>query len=192
MSRKSKSHAKTQGELVAHVQDLNLDIEKRVIYLYDEIDNGSAKQFVQNLDYLNKTEGVIHVYINSPGGNWVDGMAMFASIRLSKNHVIGHIYGDCSSMGSIIIQACTTRIATAECEMMIHPGSSYGNTDAISFINKGKHETDILERMYQIYWNRIPEGKRNMGYKSFKNKFAHDVYLTAQKALAFGLVDEII
>lgn len=193
MSRRSKSAAKTQNELIENIQDLNIDIEKRAIYVYDEIDTESAKQFVQNLDFLNKTEGLIHVYFNTPGGSWVDGMAMFSAIRLSKNLVIGHIYGDCSSMGSIIIQACKTRIATAESEMMVHPGSSYANKDSKSFINQGAHEADILERMYRIYWDRIPDSKKKkLKYKAFKAKFAHDIYLTAEKALTFGFIDEII
>ena len=193
MSRKSKSHAKTQGEIIEHIQDLNIDVDKRVIYVYDEINNETAKQFVQNLDFLNKTDGIIHLYINTPGGDWVDGMAMFSAVRLSRNNVIGHIYGDCSSMGSIIIQACTNRVATAESEMLIHPGSSYAHKDSISFVNQGKHEADILERMYQIYWNRIPdEKKRKLTYRSFKAKFAHDIYLTAEKALTLGLIDDII
>jgi len=188
---KGKS-AKSLADLVETIQDTNIDLERRVIYLFDDINSDSAKITIQNLDFLNKTDGDINLHINTPGGSWTDGMAIFSAIRLSKNKVVGTIFGDCSSMGSIILQACNMRLATSEAEMIVHPGQSSADLDSVSFVNRGKHEERILEKMYKIYWERIPDDKKLKSYIKFKQKFAHDIYLDAQEILAYGLVDKII
>jgi ATP-dependent Clp endopeptidase proteolytic subunit ClpP len=178
--------------LVETIQDTNVDLERRVIYLFDDIDSKSAKMTIQSLDFLNKTDGLVYLHISTPGGVWVDGMAVFSAIRLSRNNVVGIIYGDCSSMGSVILQACKTRIATTECEMLIHPGTSSGTADSISFVNRGKHEEKILDKMYRIYWDRIPaEKKMKLSYEKFKKMFSHDIFLDSDQALKYGLVDEV-
>lgn len=191
-SARNKKPSKTLADLVETIQDTNVDLERRVIYLFDEIESSSAKMTIQSLDFLNKSDGDIYLHINTPGGNWTDGMAIFSAIRMSKNKVHGLILGDCSSMGSIILQACDKRIATAEAEMCVHPGNSSSHADTVSFINRGKHEHRILEKMYEIYWSRIPEEKQTSSYAKFKAKFAHDIYLTADDALKYGFVDEIV
>lgn len=176
------------------LHDCGIDVGTRSIYLFDEVDADSTRQTVKNLHYLSKTEGDIHLYINTPGGDWDGGMAICSALRLSQRNVIGHAMGTCSSMGSIIMQFCTHRIAAKETTLLVHPGITGVEKHSIDFIRWADQEKKNLDIMYEIYHTRMSStvGESVMPYKKFVKYIAHDRHLMAEQALSLGLIDEVV
>lgn len=191
MKRTKKSTEHTDLDTL---HDCGIDVGTRSIYLFEGVDEDSARQVVKNIHYLDKTEGDIHLYINTPGGSWDDGMAIASAIRLCKNKITGHALGTCSSMGSIIIQFCSKRIAAKETNMVLHPGSTYAEKHTVDFIRLADQEQKNLEIMYKIYHDRMTQtvGESVMPYKKFVKFIAHDRHLMAEQAQELGLLDEVV
>lgn len=176
------------------LHDCGIDVGTRSVYLFNDVDEDSARQVVKNLHYLDKTDGDINLVINTPGGCWDNGMAIASAIRLCKNKVVGKALGTCSSMGSIIIQFCGHRVAAKETTLVLHPGQTAGEKHTIDFIRLAEQEKKNLDIMYEIYHNRMSsvKGDSVMPYKKFVKYIAHDRHLMADQALELGLIDEVI
>lgn len=173
-----------------HSQDV--DVEKRIIYVFGDIDKDMSERFVKNMHFLSKTEGDITIYFNTDGGDWDDGMAMYSAIRTCKHKVVGKVVGRCSSMGSIIIQACDLRIMDKDSYMLIHPGSTRLAGEVMTVLTNAKWEQETLDRMYEIYHERISKTVEDpISLGKLKKKFNRDVNVRAKECLEIGLVDEI-
>lgn len=101
------------------------------LYLYDEIGlfGVSAGQFVNEIKGLKgKT---LNVYVNSPGGNVFDGIAIYNSLKRHDGKVNMTVDGIAASAASFIVQAGSTRKMAQASEMMIHDawGIAMGPTD---------------------------------------------------------------
>lgn len=180
-------------EKLNFIHELGIDPDRRIVYLMGDINTENASKFIKNFNYLLMSEGDINVLIMSGGGSWSDGMAMYQIVKQTKNvKTTGVAMGECSSMGSIILQAFDARLSVPDTTFLIHPGSADTDGEAFvrNFINKGKYEEDVLERMYEIYYERAGE-KSGMSYKKFKEYFSVDRYLGTEEALELGLIDEI-
>ncbi len=95
------------------------------------------------------------------------------------------------------MQACDHRVAYTDTDLLIHPGCTWApeGTFVYNFIAKGEYEKRILDRMYKIYYNAMKETKGDdlkKGLKAITNMFSKDVYLSAEDALKWGLLDEVI
>lgn len=184
--------ARKNYEKLEIIQNHGIDPDRRIIYLTSDIDQECAAQFIKNINYLSAVEGDITVYIMTAGGYWTSGMAIYHAIKQCKNKTIGIAMGDCSSMGSVILQAFDERLAFDDTTFLIHPGTTSADENSFvpNFINQARYEEEILERMYKIYFSRA-EKTVNMKFKKFKDYFAVDKYLNSNMALEMGLLDEI-
>jgi ATP-dependent Clp protease protease subunit len=185
--------ARKNYEKIDLIHQQNIDPDRRIIYLIGNIEPDIASQFIKNLNYLTAVEGDITIYIMTPGGYWTDGMAIYQAIKQAKAHnITGIALGECSSMGSVILQAFDKRIAFADTTFLVHPGNTSSGENAFvhNFINQAKYEERILERMYEIYYGKAKKITK-LSFKKFKNFFSVDKYLSPEKALEMGLIDEI-
>ena len=84
-----------------------------------------ATTFIKNIRLLDqiKNEPII-IHMDSLGGNWGDGMAIYDAIKISRSHVTILVYGQAESMSSIILQAANKRITMPNAYFMCHYGSS--------------------------------------------------------------------
>ena len=175
-------------------RELNLSsrlLLDRVIYFGTEVDNESANAIVQKLIYLQLEDAKkpITLYINSPGGSIVDGMAIYDTIRRASCPVHAIVAGMAASMGAVILSGCTKgeRAIMAHGEVLLHQplGGARGQA------------TDV-----EISANRIIKMKRmlltllaeNTGhtYEKLAEDCDRDYWLDADEALAYGIVDKII
>lgn len=185
---------KSSGEKIQNLHENNLDVDARSIYLFGKIDESSALSFLKNLHILNKTDGEIHVYINTDGGNNGDGMLIYDAISMSNNNIHGHAMGECSSMGSVILQACHKRSATQNTVIMVHPGNLNLEGTLVDVVNAAKYYKEELDRVFDIYYNRVKDTKGSdlkISKRRFKKYFMHDRYITAKESLKLGLIDII-
>ena len=134
----------------------------------------------------------IEIIFNSPGGDVVNGLALYdfiQSIRSQGHRVITGALGMAASMGSILLQAGDVRYMGKGAVMLIHEVSSvaWGKTseveDRLSLIKK------FQERAIQIYVERskgsLTKEKVEEGWKR------KDWWLTSQECLDLNLIDEI-
>lgn len=94
------------------------------IYIYSEIGDGwfggmSAASFADALKSVGKVD-TLDVYINSPGGNLFDGIAIYNQLARFEARKIVHVDALAASIASVIAMAGDTIKMAANAQMMIH------------------------------------------------------------------------
>lgn len=161
--------------------------------LFDPIDEDTAKQVVQFIiesTFAEDRPDILNLLINSPGG---DLAAAFAIIDVMKScpipiRTVG--LGQIASAGLMIFLNGTKgqRILTPNTSIMSHlwSGGSIGKANELFAIGKEFALTD--QRMMTHYMKTT-----GMSEKKIREILlpAHDVYLSAQEALKYGLCDKV-
>lgn len=166
-------------------------LEDRIVFISGEIDDASANTIVAELIYLEakNPDKDICVYINSPGGSVTAGMAIYDTMKYVKCDVSTICIGLAASMGAFLLAAGTKgkRFCLPNSEVMIHQplGGAQGQASDIEIT--AKHIMKTKKKMIEML-------AENTG-KS-KDKVAKDVdrdyYMTADEAVAYGIVDKVI
>lgn len=166
-------------------------MKNRIIFLGDEIDSVVANIVTSQLLYMeacNNTEPIT-MYINSPGGSVSDGLAIYDIIQSIQPTVRTVCVGMAASMASVLLSAGSKgeRKILPNGRVLIHQpsGGTYGTaadmTIDVILINNYK------ERLYSILSKHTGQP-----VEKIKEDSQRDFWLTADEALAYGLVDEII
>lgn len=167
----------------------DLDIDNRLIYLGSEINEDSAGKFIKSFNVLIlSNDKPIDIILNSGGGDWEHGMAIYSVIRRSPVYVTITVLGQAQSMASIILQAADERIIDQDAYLMLHDGSvGLGDTNARDFEKYAEQSKMSRERMYKIYAERS-----NKPSSYYRRVCLNDFYVDPARALELGLVDKII
>ncbi len=149
--------------------------------------------FIKSILHLNGISSKpIFVHMNNLGGSWDHGMCIYDAIRASTSHIYGICWGHAYSMGSIIIQACDSRIASRHCTFMIHDGFA-GLAGTCKTVEVwAKHTSKVRKRMYGIYLNRMKQAKPRITLKRIEELCSHDTIYTAEDAVDDGLIDWVL
>ncbi len=171
--------------------DWGCHIPTRSLYLEQdhdgEIGHETTAKFIKGLHVLERlSDSAITLYVSSPGGSVVAGQAIYDAIKQSPCPVTCYIYGEASSMASVVIQACRWRVASPNTELTLHDGTDNIAGNARDVIKQAEALKRACERSYDIYASRSTEGK-----DFFRRKLVTDFIITAEQALDLGLIDEI-
>lgn len=159
----------------------------------DEVNCRTVSQFIKNLHILeHKERKPISILLNTPGGSWEDGMAVYDLITKLKSPITIIGMGKLYSMGSIIFQAGDKRIMMANTAMMIHDGSDGFIGNAKAFERWGENSKRIRQSMYKIYYNQIKKKKPRITLQEIENMCSHDTIFTAKEAVRIGLADRVM
>jgi ATP-dependent Clp protease protease subunit len=181
----------------------NLYVPTRTIYFgasgvdsdtdNDEINCRTVAQLIKNLHVLeNKEQKPITILLNTPGGSWEDGIAVYDLIKKIKSNVTIIGMGKLYSMGSIIFQAADKRILLTNATIMIHDGSDGYIGDAKSYENWAEFSKHIRKTMYKIYYDRMKKKKKKITLKDIEEMCSHDTWFTAKDAVRMGLADKVM
>ena len=135
-------------ETVRGIQPILIEdemLQHREVFLIEEVNRKSATDMIKQLMYLDRidTGKPVTVYINSPGGEVVSGLAVYDYIKVMKSPVNTVCMGSAASMGAILFLAGKERSMLKNSEIMIHdPSFSAGNIS-------GKKPLEIQERLDQ-------------------------------------------
>ena len=142
--------------------------------------------------------------MQSVGGEWSDGMAIYDAISMSRSYITIIAYGQAESMSSIIFQAADKRLITPNTYFMSHYGSTAAGGEYLSVQNWVKYEKRICDIMIDIY------AQSCIGGRYFKEKYGNnpdiekvktylfrklksgDWYINAEDAVHYGFADGII
>lgn len=149
--------------------------------------------FIKAMVHLNSISSKpIFIHMNNLGGDWFHGMSMYDAIRASTAHVYGILWGHAMSMGSIIPQACDSRIIAPHCTLMMHDGTEnlYGTCKGVEAWADYAGKT--RKRMYEIYLSRMRSKKPRMTLEKVEAMCSHDRILTADETVKNGLADWVL
>jgi ATP-dependent Clp protease, protease subunit len=167
----------------------------RDIYLIGDIEKDTARAAIERLRELaNDNNRPITLFINSAGGNVTDGLAIHDSIR----HVISRgievtiiVQGMAYSMGSIVLQAASDgrRFAFPHSWIMIHEPAKWAGWQSTSAA--AQHLERLKQMQDQIY--RILSIRSGKPLRQIiKDTKRNDLYLDAESALEYGLIDKVV
>jgi ATP-dependent Clp protease protease subunit len=108
-------------------------VEDRIIYLSGGVNEQTANLVIAQLLYLNKKDPKkdIIMYINSPGGSVLDGLAIMDTMQMITNDVVTVCVGMAASMGALLLTSWAKgkRFALPHSEVMIHQPLLSGGGD---------------------------------------------------------------
>ena len=165
---------------------------KRTIVLHGGIDEDTTRQVCGNLMALDFSEGAITFILNTPGGEWYNGMAIYDTIKACTNHItvigIGHVM----SMGPIIMQSADERILSANCRVMLHYGNSGYVGVSKDFVKAGQEEVVLMGVQEDILLATIRAKHPKFTRAKLKPLLSADSYMSADKAVRLGLADKVV
>lgn len=162
----------------------------RILFLGTAIDHDTANIINSQLMYLNSTgDDDIKMFINSPGGSVIDGLAIYDVMNLVKPDVSTYCMGICASMGSILLSsgAKGKRYSLPNGEVMIHQVSGGVEGPFADMQIAVDHAGRLQRKLFKIL--SLNTGKPIEQIEIDANR---DNWFEAEQALDYGLIDEII
>jgi ATP-dependent Clp protease protease subunit len=168
-------------------------LRDRVILLEGEVHDQMANLIVAQLLYLESEspEQDIYMYINSPGGSVTAGMAIYDAMQFIRPDVQTIVMGQACSMGSLLAQsgAAGKRKMLPNARHMIHQPSGGARGMQSDIEISYKEITYLKKRLTEIYVQHNTAGKT---YQELELDMDRDKFMSAQEALSYGLIDQII
>jgi len=166
-------------------------LQDRIVFLGDAVTHETANEIVKKLLLLERVDPVapITLYINSPGGSVVDGMAIYDTIRRVTCPVHAVVSGMAASMGAVILSGCEKgeRAILSHGEVLLHQplGGAQGQATDIEI---------SARRLLKMKTRLLTLLAENTGhpYEKLVEDCDRDYWLDAEEALAYGIVDKIL
>src|SRR5687768_6444804 len=166
-------------------------LKDRIIFIGSEINDGVANAVIAQLLFLEKEDSTkdIDIYINSPGGSVIDGLAIYDTMQLIKPQISTICVGLAASMGAVLLAGGNAgkRYALPNAKIMIHQpwGGFRGQASDIEIharemLNTKKRLTEILAK------------HSGQTVKTVERDTDRDTFFTAEDAKKYGLIDQII
>ena len=166
-------------------------LKDRIIFVYGEINDAMVNTLIAQLLFLESedSEKDITLYVNTPGGSVVAGLALVDAMNIVKPDISTICIGMAASMGSIILASGTKgkRYILPNSEVMIHQpwGGFQGQVSDIEittnqFVKHKKKLTQILA------------DASNKTFEVLEKDMDRDFYLSANEAKKYGLVDKVL
>ncbi len=163
----------------------------RIVWFGEEVNNRTANRAVRQLTYLalEDAKKPITLYLNSPGGSIVDGMAVYDTIRRSPAPVHCIVSGMAASMGAIILAGCAKghRKIMKHGEVLLHQPLGGARGQATDVEISAKRILKMKERLLKILAENCGQP-----FEKVAEDCDRDYWLDAEDAKAYGIVDEII
>lgn len=169
-------------------------LSDRIIFLGEEVSDVSANIVIAQMLFLEAQDPQkdIQLYINSPGGSVTAGLAIYDTMQYIKCDVSTICMGLAASFGAFLLAggAKGKRMALPNAEIMIHQPAIHGNGvqgQATDIKIVSEHLQKSKQRLNQIL-------AKNTGktVEEISADTERDNYMSAEQALAYGLIDKII
>lgn len=169
-------------------------LSDRIIFLGEEVNDTTASLTVAQLLFLEAQdpEKDIQLYINSPGGSITAGLAIYDTMQYIKCDVSTICIGLAASFGAFLLAggAKGKRIALPNAEIMIHQPAIHGHG-----VQGQATDIQIVSEKLQkdkLRLNQILADNTGRTLEEITADTERDNYMTAQEALAYGMIDKII
>ncbi len=177
---------------------LDDEIERRLLmarrlFFSTAVDSESATDAIRKLWFmeLEAPGKPIQLVINSPGGSVDSGFAIWDTVKMLSSPVTTLVTGVAASMGSILslCAAPGKRLATPNARIMIHQPSIHGDLTGQA-TDLEIHAREILrtrDKLVNIYVEATGKDA-----KTISKAIDRDTWMSAEEAIAYGLIDKIV
>ena len=163
----------------------------RIIFLGTQIDDYTANVIQAQLLYLDTSDPGknISIYINSPGGVVYAGLGIYDTIQHISSKVSTICTGVAASMASVILVsgAKGLRYGLEHSRVMIHQPMGGMQGQAADMEITVRQILKIKEELYRIIATH--SGKP---FEDVERDSDRDYWMTANEALAYGMIDEVL
>ena len=166
-------------------------LKERIIFLGTPIDDYVSSVVIAQLLFLEAEdpEKDVFIYINSPGGVITSGFGILDTMNYIKPDISTICMGQAASMAAVILSAGTKgkRMTLENSRVMIHQpmGGVSGQATDIEI-----HTKEILFLREKL--NKILSVNTGQTIKKIENDTNRDNFMSAEKAIKYGLVDEML
>nr|UCS40456.1 clp protease proteolytic subunit [Astragalus calycosus var. calycosus] len=163
----------------------------RLLFLGEEINSEIANRLTGLMVFLSIQDKKrdLYLFINSPGGELVSGMALFDAMHFVKAEVNTICMGVAASMASLILVGGerTKRLAFRHAHVMMHqPASSLLDGKSGRCLLNAKQVMDLRNQIILIYAQRTGKSPWQIA-----DDMERDVFMTAEEAQDYGIIDTI-
>jgi len=169
----------------------SLLLKNRIILVSAPINDQFASLVVAQLIYLSNedNEAPIQMYISSPGGGVYAGMGIYDTMQMIPNQISTVAVGSTASFGTVLLTAGSIghRYALPNATIHMHQpvGGAQGQASDIEI-----HAREILRLKGRI--NEVLAKHSNKTLEEIEEDTNRDFFLTAEQAVEYGLVDEVL
>ena len=166
-------------------------LKDRIIFLGGEVTDDEANLIVAQMLFLeaDDPDKDISLYINSPDGSITAGMAIYDTMQYIRCDVSTICIGMAASMGAFLLAAGAKgkRRALPNGEILIHQplGGARGQATEVAI-----HAEQLIKTREKM--NKILAERTGQTVEQIALDTERDHYMTAEEALKYGLIDEII
>ena len=166
-------------------------LSSRIIILSGEVDDDMASLAVAQLLYLESLDPNkdIQIYINSPGGSVTAGMAIYDTMQHVKCDVSTICVGLAASMGAFLLAGGTSgkRFSLPNAEIMIHQPSGGAKGQATDIQIAAQNIQRTKNKLNELLATNTGRTLEEVTYDTDRDNF-----MSAEEALEYGLIDQII
>jgi ATP-dependent Clp protease protease subunit len=166
-------------------------LKERIIFITGPIEDGVASLVVAQLLFLEaeNPKKEVSMYINSPGGIVTSGLAVYDTMQFIRPPVSTLCTGQAASMGSLLLAAGAKdlRFALPNARIMVHQPSGGFQGQATDIMLHAQEILNLKRRLNEIYVRHTGQP-----LKKIEDALERDMFLTAEMAKDFGLIDKVI
>src|SRR3990167_7359862 len=166
-------------------------LKDRIIFLGSDVNEHTANLIVAQLLFLDNdsSDKDIYLYINSPGGNVYDALAIYDTMQYVKSDIQTVGIGVQASAAAFLLSSGTKgkRIILPNATAMIHQPSSGTRGKVTDMEIDLKESLRIKHRL-----NEIMAGNTGQTVRRIQDDMERDYWMTAEEAKKYGVVDKVI
>lgn len=166
-------------------------LKDRIVFIDSDINDITSNLVIAQLLFLEgeDPDRDIFLYINSPGGLITAGLAIYDTMQYVKSDVSTICIGQAASMAAVLLcsGAKGKRYALPNARLMIHQplGGAQGPATDIEITAKEiMRYRELIEELLVKHTGQPKE--------SIHKDVERDFYLSADEAVKYGIVDEIL
>lgn len=169
------------------------------IYFYSSVDLESIYNLNRSLSDLEKHMLItqinlglsapphVKLFINSDGGEIFSAFTTVDRIKSSKVPIYTYVEGICASASTLISVCGNKRFIGKNGVMLVHQLRSWCGGTHENFKDEVKNLELLSEKVKKVYLEHT-----KLNSSDLDEMLKHDIYLSANDCLNYGLVDEII
>jgi ATP-dependent Clp protease protease subunit len=166
-------------------------LKERIIFLGTPIDDGVANVVMAQLLHLESEDPDrdISIYINSPGGSFTALTAIYDTMQFVRPEIQTICMGQAASAAAVLLAAGTKgkRLALQHARVLIHQPSGGGEGQSSDIEIQAR---EIL-RM-RVLLEKMLSDHSGKPVEEVRKDIERDKILTAEEAVAYGLIDEVV
>ncbi len=176
-----------------------IESDENRVYFYSSVGEKEVFELVKILRALDTEMQVlalrlgvdaipIELHIHSGGGDLFSGLAAIDTLQTLKSPIHTYVQGSVASAATLMSICGTKRFMYKNSLMLIHQISTsmlYGKYH--EFLDEIENQNMLMDKVKSLYIE-----KTNLKAKQLDEMLQHDLWLTAEQCLEYGLIDEIL